>query len=172
MWSVWPSWGSSLDVRLVRPVSVRMIRSPGHPDGYIPHPGVRVRDGAGGWFADTVGNFHGSGIDALAPSGITGGCATDPLRYCHGEAVTRAQMATFLARVLGLVPLPEMVAPEAPRLAYTQVSGAVSSVIVVDADGSDSRSLGTGASGPVWSPDGTRILYRGVPWPDQGGLAE
>ena len=36
-------------------------------------------------FADTVGNFHAAGIDASAASGITGGCATVPLRYCPGE---------------------------------------------------------------------------------------
>ncbi len=119
-------------------------------------------------FADTVGNFHTAGIDALAAAGIAAGCATDPLRYCPGKAVTKAQMATFLARALGLVPLREIVAPAASRLAYTQVSGPVSSVVVVDADGSDSWSLEVGASGPIWSPDGTRILYRGVPWPDYG----
>lgn len=119
-------------------------------------------------FTDTGGNLHAARIDALAAAGIAGDCATDPLRYCPREAVTRAQMATFLARALGLAPLIEIVAPAPSRLAYTQVSGPVSSVIVVDADGSGSRSLAVGGSGPIWSPDGARILYRGVPWPNQG----
>ena len=119
-------------------------------------------------FADTAGNTHAANIDALAAAGITAGCATNPLRYCPKKAVTRAQMATFLARALGLVPLPEITHPTPARLAYTRVSGSASSVVVVDADGSSPRSVAEGASGPIWSPDGARILYRGVPWPDYG----
>lgn len=119
-------------------------------------------------FADTGGSVHRDDIDALVAAGIAARCAADPLRYCPREAVTRARMATFLARALGLVPLPRVVAATAPRLAYTQVSGPVSSVIVVDADGANARTLDVGASGPIWSPDGTRLLYRGVPWPDHG----
>ncbi|MDE0170126.1 MAG: S-layer homology domain-containing protein [bacterium] len=57
-------------------------------------------------FADTVGNFHAANIDALAAAGVTAGCGTDPLRFCPDDSVTRAQMATFLARALGLVPAP------------------------------------------------------------------
>ena len=62
-------------------------------------------------FGDTAGHTHAPGIDTLAAAGITAGCATDPARYCPSDPVTRGQMATFLARVLGLVPLPA--APEA-----------------------------------------------------------
>ena len=51
-------------------------------------------------FTDTEGNTHEAGIDALAPAGITAGCATDPSRYCPEQAVTRGQMATFLVRAL------------------------------------------------------------------------
>ena len=51
-------------------------------------------------FADTENNTHTANIDALAAAGITVGCATDPLRYCPNQAVTRAQMATFLNRAL------------------------------------------------------------------------
>ena len=53
-------------------------------------------------FADTEGNTHAANIDALAAAGITLGCETDPLRYCPDQAVTRAQMATFLNRALEL----------------------------------------------------------------------
>ena len=37
-------------------------------------------------------------IERLYLAGITGGCATSPLRYCPEETVTRAQMAVFLLR--------------------------------------------------------------------------
>jgi hypothetical protein len=37
-------------------------------------------------------------IERLYMAGITGGCATSPLRYCPEDTVTRAQMAVFLLR--------------------------------------------------------------------------
>ena len=58
-------------------------------------------------FADIAGNTHASNIDAVATVRITAGCATGPIRYCPRSHVTRAQMATFLARALKLVDLPE-----------------------------------------------------------------
>lgn len=39
-------------------------------------------------------------IDALAASGVTGGCGGG--NYCPDQPVTRAQMAAFLAGALGL----------------------------------------------------------------------
>lgn len=51
-------------------------------------------------FADDDGSIHEADINRLAASGITGGCATN--RYCPRNAVTRGQMASFLARALGL----------------------------------------------------------------------
>ena len=53
-------------------------------------------------FDDTGGHHFASEIDKLAAAGITRGCAADPLRYCPDEPVTRGQMATFIARALGL----------------------------------------------------------------------
>lgn len=53
-------------------------------------------------FEDTPGDAHEAAIDTLAAAGVTVGCHTDPLRYCPSRPVTRAQMATFLARALGL----------------------------------------------------------------------
>ena len=50
------------------------------------------------------GSVHAANIDALAAAGITRGCATQPLRFCPGQPVTRAQMATFLTRALDLAP--------------------------------------------------------------------
>ena len=46
------------------------------------------------------GSTHNANINALAAAGITAGCARDPLRFCPRDPVTRAQMATFLARAL------------------------------------------------------------------------
>jgi hypothetical protein len=41
-------------------------------------------------------------IEALAASGITGGCQTAPPKFCPNAPVTRGQMAVFLAKALGL----------------------------------------------------------------------
>ena len=54
-------------------------------------------------FTDTQGNTHEAGINAIAAAGITAGCKTDPPSYCPQQPVTRAQMATFLARALGII---------------------------------------------------------------------
>lgn len=51
-------------------------------------------------FTDTAGNYHQANIDALAAAGVTKGCLADPPRYCPEQPVTRAEMATFLARAL------------------------------------------------------------------------
>ena len=53
-------------------------------------------------FSDTGGGTHEDAIDSLYAAGVTVGCDTNPLRYCPGQPVTRAQMATFIARALGL----------------------------------------------------------------------
>ncbi|GBD85116.1 endo-1,4-beta-xylanase A precursor [bacterium BMS3Abin02] len=41
-------------------------------------------------------------VDALYANGVTQGCASDPLRYCPEDPVTRAEMAAFLLRSLGI----------------------------------------------------------------------
>jgi len=71
---------------------------------------LEAADPAG--FADTGGNFHEANIDALAAARITVGCQSDPLRYCPDQPVTRAEMATFLARALGLVEIPDPADPD------------------------------------------------------------
>ena len=54
-------------------------------------------------FADVEeGNSHLADINGLATAGITTGCATEPARFCPTLETTRAQMATFLARALGI----------------------------------------------------------------------
>ncbi|MDE0370250.1 MAG: S-layer homology domain-containing protein [bacterium] len=54
-------------------------------------------------FVDTLGNTLQTQIDALAAAGVTAGCGLNPLRYCPGKPVTRAEMATFLARATGII---------------------------------------------------------------------
>ena len=54
------------------------------------------------YFTDDNGITGESSINALAAAGITGGCA--PNRFCPTRAVTRAQMAIFLANELNLPP--------------------------------------------------------------------
>lgn len=50
-------------------------------------------------FADVSSdNFASPWIERLYNAHVTGGCSTDPLRYCPEQVVTRAQMAVFLER--------------------------------------------------------------------------
>ena len=71
-----------------------------------------LRGAAPAGFADTAGSVHEDAIDALAAAGITAGCESEPLRFCPSRPVTRAEMATLLARALGLVPAgPAAVSP-------------------------------------------------------------
>jgi hypothetical protein len=51
-------------------------------------------------FVDIAGNSHEANIDAIYNAGITSGC--DATHYCPNNNVTRAQMATFIARAAGL----------------------------------------------------------------------
>ena len=43
-------------------------------------------------------------VEATFAAGVTRGCSTQPLRYCPDNTVTRAQMASFLARTLQNTP--------------------------------------------------------------------
>ena len=53
------------------------------------------------FFDDDSMSTHEAAINSLATAGVTGGCGADA--YCPSDHVTRAQMATFLARALGLL---------------------------------------------------------------------
>ena len=57
-------------------------------------------------FADvSADNVHAGNIAAIADAGITLGCDTAGTRYCPNSFVSRAQMASFLARALNLDPV-------------------------------------------------------------------
>ena len=56
-------------------------------------------------FADVdSSSVHRDSVGALYAAGITVGCGRNPARFCPDEPVTRAQMAVFLVRALGLDP--------------------------------------------------------------------
>ncbi|MEX2280144.1 MAG: M23 family metallopeptidase [Acidimicrobiia bacterium] len=54
------------------------------------------------WFDDDDGNPHEDDINALASAGVTVGCSIEPALYCASDTVTRAQMASFFVRSMGL----------------------------------------------------------------------
>ena len=51
-------------------------------------------------FSDDNGNTHEANINRIAQAGITGGCGVR--KYCPASKVKRDQMASFLARAVGL----------------------------------------------------------------------
>lgn len=59
---------------------------------------------SGDAFGDDDSSIHESAIEALAATGVTRGCG--PGRFCPEQDVTRAEMATFLSRILELPPAP------------------------------------------------------------------
>jgi len=61
-------------------------------------------------YHDDDGNVHEQDIAAITAAGITHGCGDG--RFCPEDPVTRAQMASFLARALDLEPPAQM--PEIP----------------------------------------------------------
>lgn len=65
-----------------------------------------IRDGDEDGFVDTVDSIFADDIATLSSAGITKGCnPPENDRFCPDQVVTRAQMATFLARALELDPI-------------------------------------------------------------------
>lgn len=55
------------------------------------------------WFTDDESSVHEGSINAIADAGVTLGCnPPENTRFCPTNPVTRAQMASFLVRALGL----------------------------------------------------------------------
>ncbi len=72
---------------------------------------LNLPDSSKDWFTDDDGSTHEPSINSVADAGITLGCGGD--LYCPADLITRAQMASFLARALGLT---EAVPPPATAL--------------------------------------------------------
>jgi hypothetical protein len=108
---------------------------------------VRALDGepvdpVQGVFADvSPGAFHAGHVERLLELGITNGCATSPLRFCPEGAVTRAQMASFLARAFELPQ--ESVSPrpslDGLQLSLSPVASGLNQPVFVDAPSGDDR---------------------------------
>lgn len=57
----------------------------------------------GSTFGDVPSSeWYAEAVEAIRAAGITAGCTASPLLYCPVDPVKRDQMATFLARALGL----------------------------------------------------------------------
>ena len=61
-----------------------------------PAPGTATFNDVG------TGHWAFQSVEALAAAGITKGCPDGPNLYCPDKPVSRAAMAAFLARALGL----------------------------------------------------------------------
>lgn len=53
-------------------------------------------------------------IDFIRRKGVTTGCAVSPLRYCPDNVVSRAEMAVFIIRAMGMVSASKPTAPATP----------------------------------------------------------
>ena len=99
-------------------VTVTDVDEPPPQRGAEPEPATGGAAGEAAGFTDTTGSVHRDSINRIARAGITLGCnppAND--RFCPRRAVTRAQMASFLARALKL--------PAAARDYFTDTAGSV-----------------------------------------------
>ncbi len=68
--------------------------------GYVAMPGINT-------FVDDDGSIFEGDIEALAAAGVTKGCNPPAnTKFCPLDPVLRDEMASFLGRALGLVPLP------------------------------------------------------------------
>ena len=65
--------------------------------------GLELRPSSTDYFSDDDGSIHEANINAVAAAGITLGCNPPENTYfCEQETLTRAQMASFFTRALGL----------------------------------------------------------------------
>ena len=91
-------------------------------------------------------------VAALAASGITTGCG-DGTAFCPHRQTTRAQMATFLARALGAVPLPTTT----QTTTYKDLAGGIGHMCVLLTDGDVTCWLGIALSddSSIQAPEGS-----------------
>jgi hypothetical protein len=108
---------------------------------------------SGDTFTDDDDSTFEAEIETLAARGVTRGCA--PTSFCPDDPVTRAQMASFLTRALGLTP--PAVYPRTDIAAVTPDG----ELWLLSGDGVDRmlRSFpGSTVRDPLWLSDGTGVL--------------
>lgn len=114
---------SSIHARNINAIAAAGITQGCTPTAFCPNQAVTREEmasflaralelpaGSGSPFSDVTGGAHAADIAAIATAGITTGCA--PSLYCPFSPVTRAQMATFLARAFEL----ERIYPQIPMI--------------------------------------------------------
>jgi hypothetical protein len=112
-------------------------------------------------FSDVEDSIFASAAGGLAVAGVTKGCdppAND--HFCPDRPLTRGEMATFLARLLGLTPQTPDPAFEG-RIVLGRLGGHLNDGGLAAMEGARiTRSLPTFSSGlPLLSPDGSTIAY-------------
>ena len=122
--------------------------------------------GRGRPFRDVpVRAWYGPAVEEISAASVTSGCG-DGTRFCPDRAVTRAEMAVFLARAADLLEPPEP-PPDLPtvRAAYRDSEGRM---VIADLDGYrvDAVTVEGAAGSPDgpapsfgWSPDHSRLAY-------------
>ena len=66
---------------------------------------ILLVDSPSGVFEDVPADaLHAAEVESVFEAWVTRGCSADPRLYCPDEPVTRAQMASFLARALQIIP--------------------------------------------------------------------
>ena len=114
-------------------MSLFVLRAIGEDANVVSYRGV---------FADVFADAgYGPSTERMYDLGITTGCGTDPLRYCPDAPVSRAQMASFIARAVGLTPTPPPPRPQPSqvRLQLQKVAGGLTQPLFLDAPQGDSR---------------------------------
>lgn len=114
-------------------MSLFVLRAIGEDANVVSYRGV---------FADVSADAgYGPSTERMYDLGITTGCGTDPLRYCPDANVSRAQMASFIARAVGLTPTPPPPRPQPSqvRLQLQKVAGGLTQPLFLDAPQGDSR---------------------------------
>ena len=96
-------------------------------------------------------SFYAGHVGRLYRAGVTVGCSVEPLRFCPDREVTRAHMASFLARAFDL--------PNAIPAGFEDVSSASAHAAHIDALYAAGITVGCSQEPKLYCPD-TAITYR------------
>jgi peptidoglycan/xylan/chitin deacetylase (PgdA/CDA1 family) len=111
----------------------------------------------------TPGSTHATSIGAVYEAGITRGCSADGRDYCPSRSVTRAQMASFLARSLGLPDGPtDAFLDVAPGSTHAAAIGAIWEAGITKGCATDGRSPSYCPGDPVSRAQMASLLVRAL----------